>query len=44
MVKVTWTRRVIEDIYEIREYYSGYSARLAYQITDQIFEKETFLS
>ncbi|MEL6534597.1 MAG: type II toxin-antitoxin system RelE/ParE family toxin [Bacteroidota bacterium] len=44
MVKVTWTRRAVEDIYEIREHYLVYSPRLAEEITNQIFEKESFLS
>ena len=43
MVKVNWTRQAIEDIYEIREYYRPRSAKYAEQLTDKIFEKETFL-
>lgn len=44
MAKVTWTKRSIEDIYEIREYYLSYSPKLATETTDQIFEKGEYLS
>lgn len=39
MVKINWTRQAIEDIHEIREYYSQY----AEQLTDNIFEKADYL-
>ena len=39
MVKVNWTRRAIEDIYEISEYYKPRSEKYAEQLTDKIFEK-----
>ena len=39
MVKVNWTRRAIEDIYEISEYYKPRSEKYAEQLTIKIFEK-----
>ena len=43
MVKINWTRQAIEDIHEIREYYSLHSEKYAEQLTDNIFEKADYL-
>jgi addiction module RelE/StbE family toxin len=39
MARLTWTKRAIEDIYHIREYYEPLSKRYAEALTDQFFEK-----
>ena len=43
MVKVKWTKRAIEDIYAVREYYLPLSPKFATKVTYQIFSKETLL-
>jgi addiction module RelE/StbE family toxin len=43
MVKINWTRQAIENIHEIREYFSSQAKQFAERVTDKIFEKTTNL-
>ena len=40
MVKITWSKQAIEDIYRIQVYYSSFSEKFSENLVDQIFEKE----
>ena len=44
MVKVNWSKKAIEDIFEIREHYSLIAPGYAEKLTDEIFAKENLLS
>lgn len=44
MVKVTWSKQAIEDVYRIREYYLEFSETFSSSLVDQIFDKETLIS
>lgn len=44
MVKINWTTRAIESVYETREYYRTKSERFAEEFTERIFEKVELLS
>jgi toxin ParE1/3/4 len=43
MVKVNWSRRIIAEIHEAREYLQPYSPTLAERLTDAVFAKGTLL-
>ncbi|MBF9251836.1 type II toxin-antitoxin system RelE/ParE family toxin [Pontibacter sp. 172403-2] len=43
MVKITWTRHAIENIYEIREYFNRQSKQFADRVTDKFFDKAQIL-
>jgi len=40
MVKVNWTRQAIENLHEIREYYTLHSKQVAEQLVDKFFLKK----
>ena len=44
MAEIKWSRRAIEDIHQIREYYKPRSEKYADQLTDKFFEKAEQLS
>ncbi len=37
MVKITWSKQAIEDIYRIQVYYSSFSEKFSENLVDQIF-------
>lgn len=43
MVKITWSRRVIQDIYAAAEYHRTFSPSFADALIDRIFEKGALL-
>ncbi|MCU0400991.1 MAG: type II toxin-antitoxin system RelE/ParE family toxin [Algoriphagus sp.] len=44
MVKITWSKQAIEDIYRIQEYYSAFAVSFSNQLVDQIFDKENLIA
>jgi hypothetical protein len=43
MVKIRWTRKAIEDIHAIREFFKDHSEKYVEQLTEKIFEKTGYL-
>ncbi len=43
MVKIRWTRKAIDDIHALREFFKHQSEKYAEQLTDRIFEKADYL-
>ncbi|MDX2303780.1 MAG: type II toxin-antitoxin system RelE/ParE family toxin [Microscillaceae bacterium] len=43
MIKVSWTKQAIQDLYQIREYYLKVSPKYADQLTDKFFDKVMLL-
>ena len=43
MVKITWSKQAIEDIYKIQEFYSSVATNFSLKLVDQIFEKEKLI-
>lgn len=43
MVKITWSKQAIEDIYRVQAYYSSFSEKFSENLVDQIFEKEILI-
>ncbi len=39
MVKVKWSKQAVEDIFEIRKFYSEISTAFAEELVDLIFSK-----
>ncbi len=44
MVKITWSKQAIEDIYKIQEFYSSVATNFSMKLVDQIFEKEKLIA
>jgi addiction module RelE/StbE family toxin len=44
MVKITWSKQAIEDIYKIQEFYSSFATNFSIKLVDQIFEKEKLIA
>mgnify|MGYP000096119233 CR=1 FL=1 len=44
MVKITWSKQAIEDIYKIQEFYSSVATNFSLKLVDQIFEKEKLIA
>ena len=43
MVQVRWSRRIIGELHEVREYLHAYSPRSAERLTDALFTKASLL-
>ena len=43
MVQIRWSRRIIAELHEAREYLHAYSPRSAERLTDAIFTKAALL-
>jgi len=44
MVKITWSKQAIEDIYKIQQFYSSVATNFSMKLVDQIFEKEQLIA